>query len=57
MSHPDGDLQTSARGMVNLLSGLSNAHVVGHTRGIHTLSTHRYKPPRFPAEIISHAVW
>ena len=45
------------RGIVNLLSGLSNGHVVCHTWCMSTPSTNRYKNHRFPAEIISHAVW
>jgi transposase-like protein len=44
-------------GIVNMLSGLSNAHVACHTRCMSTPSTNRYKNHRFPAEIISHAVW
>jgi len=44
-------------GIVNLLSSLSNARLMCHTRGMCPLSTNRYKHHRFPAEIISHAVW
>jgi putative transposase len=40
-----------------LLSGLSSACLVGHTRRMNTPSINRYKPHRFPVEIISHAVW
>jgi hypothetical protein len=41
-------------GMVNLLG----AFPVWHTRRMHTpASTNRYKNHRFPADIISHAVW
>jgi putative transposase len=45
------------RGLVNLLSGLSNSLLVRHTRRMNTPATNRYKHHRFPAEIISHAVW
>jgi putative transposase len=45
------------RGLVNLLSGLSNSLLVCHTRRMNTPATNRYKHHRFPAEIISHAVW
>jgi hypothetical protein len=44
-------------GTVNLLGGLSSAHLVCHTRPMSTPSTNRYKNHRFPVEIISHAVW
>jgi hypothetical protein len=44
-------------GIVNLLSGLSRAHLVCHTRPMSTPPTNRYKNHRFPVEIISHAVW
>jgi hypothetical protein len=44
-------------GTVNLLSGLSRACLVCHTRRMNTPSITRYKHHRFPAEIISHAVW
>ena len=42
---------------VNLLSGLSRARLVCHTRGMNTPSINRYKHHRFPVEIITHAVW
>jgi putative transposase len=42
---------------VNLSSGLSSAHLACHTRPMNTPSTTPYKHHRFPAEIISHAVW
>jgi putative transposase len=45
------------QGLVNLLSGLSNSLLVCHPRRLKTPATHRDKPPRFPAESISHAVW
>ena len=44
-------------GIVNLLSGLSRARLVCHTRRMNTPSINRYKHHRFPTEIISHAVW
>jgi hypothetical protein len=44
-------------GLVNLLSGLSNSVLVCHPRRMKTPSTHRDTNPRFPAAIISHAVW
>jgi putative transposase len=44
-------------GVVNLLSGLSRAHLVCHTRRMNMSSINRYKNHRFPAEIISHGVW
>jgi transposase-like protein len=44
-------------GIVNLLSGLSSACLVCHTRFMSTPPTNRYKHHRFPAEIISHGVW
>jgi hypothetical protein len=40
-----------------LLSGLSRARLVCHTRRMDNPSITRYKNHRFPAEIISHAVW
>jgi putative transposase len=40
-----------------LLSGLSRARQVCHTRRMNTPSINRYKHHRFPVEIISHAVW
>jgi putative transposase len=46
-----------SRGVVNLLSSLSNARLVCHTRLMSTPPTDRYKHYRFPSEIISHAVW
>jgi putative transposase len=52
------DLQSGTRvGIVNLLSGLSSARLVCHTRRMNTPSITRYKNHRFPVEIISHAVW
>jgi len=47
----------SLRGIVNLLSGLSSAHLVCHTPRMNPSSTNLYKNHRFPAEIISHGVW
>jgi putative transposase len=44
-------------GVVNLLSGLSRAHLVCHPRRMNMSSINRYKNHRFPAEIISHGVW
>jgi putative transposase len=44
-------------GIVNLLSGLSSAHLVCHTQRMNTPPFNRYKNHRFPAEIISHGVW
>jgi hypothetical protein len=44
-------------GIVNLLSGLSNAHVVCHPRCVSTPSTNRYTHHRFSTEIISHGIW
>jgi hypothetical protein len=46
-----------AGGLVNLLSGLSSARLVCHTRRMNTPAINRYKNRRFPVEIISHAVW
>jgi hypothetical protein len=43
--------------MVNLLSGLSSAHLACDTRFMSLSSTNRYKHHRFPAEIISQGVW
>jgi putative transposase len=40
-----------------LLSGLSRARLVCHTRRMNTPAIKRYKHHRFPVEIISHAVW
>ncbi len=40
-----------------MLSGLSSARVVCHTRRMDSPSINPYKNHRFPAEIISHAVW
>jgi transposase-like protein len=45
------------RGIVNLLSGLSSARLMCHTRRMNPSSINRYKHHRFPVEIISHAVW
>jgi putative transposase len=39
------------------VSGLSSARLVCHTRRMNPSSSNRYKHHRFPAEIISHAVW
>ena len=44
-------------GLVNLLIGLSRARLVCHTRRMDSPSVNRSKHHRFPAEIISHAVW
>lgn len=44
-------------GRVNLLSSLSGSRLVCDARGMSSLSSNRYKHHRFPAEIISHAVW
>jgi putative transposase len=44
-------------GLVNLLSGLSSALLVCHTRRMNIPAINRYKHHRFPVEIISHAVW
>jgi putative transposase len=44
-------------GLVNLLSGLSHARLVCHTRRMNSPPFNRYKNHRFPAEIISHGVW
>lgn len=44
-------------GIVNLLSRLSRARLMYHTRGMRPLATNRYKHYRFPAEISSHGVW
>jgi hypothetical protein len=46
-----------ALGIINLLSGLSSAHLVCDTRPMGTLSTHRYKNHRFPVETINYGVW
>jgi putative transposase len=46
-----------SEGLVNLLSDLSRARLVCHTRGMNPPSINRYKHHRFPVEIISHAVW
>jgi Integrase core domain len=43
--------------LVNLLSGLSSARLVCHTRRMNTLSINGYKHHCIPVEIISHAVW
>jgi hypothetical protein len=43
--------------LVNLLSGLSSARLVCHTRRMNTPAINHYKHHRFPVEIISHAVW
>jgi putative transposase len=48
---------TGKLGIVNLLSGLFSAHLVCHTRRMRTLSTNHNKNHRFPAKIISQAVW
>jgi putative transposase len=39
------------------MSGVSNSWRMGETRRLTTPSTHRDKPHRFPAELISPAVW
>src|SRR4029434_1903381 len=43
--------------MVKLLSSLSSAWPIAHTRSLRLPSTHHDKPHRFLAEIISHGVW
>ena len=40
-----------------MLRGLSRARLVCHTWRMNPSSSNRYKNDRFPAEIISHAVW
>jgi hypothetical protein len=45
------------KGIVNLWGGLSRTCLVCHTQRMNTPSINRYKYHRFPAEIISHAVW
>jgi hypothetical protein len=42
---------------INLLSESSSARLVGDTCPMSPSLTNRYKNHRFPAEIISHAVW
>jgi putative transposase len=51
------DIWGTISGIVNLMSSLSSARLMCHTRGMRPLSTNRYKHHRFPAEIISHGVW
>jgi putative transposase len=51
-----GGLDT-LNGVVNLLSSLSSARVVRHTRGMSPRSINRYKNYRFPAELISDGGW
>jgi len=50
-------IAVTSEGIVNLLSDLSNARLVCHTRLMSTPPTDRYKHHRFPAGIISHGVW
>ena len=44
-------------GVVNLVSGLPDAHLVCDTHPMSTPSANRYKHHRFPAEIISDGDW
>ena len=44
-------------GVVNLLSGLPDVHLLCDTHPMSTPSANRYKHHRFPGEIISHGVW
>jgi hypothetical protein len=53
----DGSGRNQLRGFINLLSGLSNSRLMCDTCHKTTPLTNRYKNHRFPAEIISHAVW
>lgn len=43
--------------MVNLLSRVSSARLMGHTQRTNTPAINRYKDHRFPVELISHGVW
>jgi hypothetical protein len=54
---PSCSVNATICGIVNLLSGLSSAHLVWHTRRINPPSTNIDKNHRFPAEIISQGVW
>jgi hypothetical protein len=50
-------MRRKRNGSVNLLSSLYRFGPVWHTRRMNPPSINRYKNHRFPAEIISHAVW
>ena len=57
VAESEGRIFSPDPGVFNLLSDLCSSHSVCDTRLMSTPPTHRYKPPRFPAEIIGHGVW